>query len=135
MKFPLIPLILLLSLAGCASEPAAFLPEESAKYSLENTERFQLLDHAAQQSVSCTGLQERREEAGRLVVVANLRNHSHTAVALQARCVFLDAAGAPMGDETPWQALNLGAGDTEAVRYAAANTLASKFTIMVRAAP
>lgn len=134
MKTPLPPLILLLLLAGCASEPAAFLPEESAKYSLENTEKFQLLDHPAQQAVSCTGLQEHFGENGRLEVVANLRNHGHEAIALQVRCVFQDAAGGSTGDETPWQALNLAAGDTEAVRYAAASNLARKFTLLVRTA-
>ena len=128
------PILLLLLLAGCANEPAAFLPEESAKYSLENTEKFQLLDHATQQAIACTGLQERRDEAGRLEVVANLRNRSREAVALQVRCVFKDAAGLSTGDETPWLALNLGAGDTEAVRYFAVNNLARKFTILVRAA-
>ena len=134
MKTPLTPLLLLLLLAGCAHEPAAFLPEESAKYSLENTEKFQLLDRAAQQAVSCTGLQDHLGETGRLEVVANLRNHGREAIALQVRCVFQDAAGAPTGDETPWQALNLAAGDTEAVRYSAGNNLARKFTIVVRAA-
>ncbi len=134
MKPPLFPLILLALLAGCASEPAAFLPEESAKYSLENTEKFQLLDRAAQQAVTCTGLQERLGETGRLEVVANLRNRGREVVVLQVRCVFLDAAGAPTGDETPWQALSLAAGNTEAVRYSASNNLARKFTVMVRAA-
>jgi len=135
MKPPLFPLILLALLAGCASEPAAFLPEESTKYSLENTEKFQLLDRAAQQAVTCTGLQERLGETGRLEVVANLRNRGREVVALQVRCVFLDAAGGPTGDETPWQKLKLAAGDTQALRYAAGNTLARKFTLMVRAAP
>jgi hypothetical protein len=134
MKTPLTLLIPLLLLAGCASEPAAFLPEESAKYSLENTEKFQLLDRAAQQAITCTGLQEHLGETGRLEVVANLRNRSHAAVALQVRCVFQDATGGPTGDETPWQTLNLAAGDTEAVRFAAGNNLARKFTLQVRAA-
>ncbi|SDS02629.1 hypothetical protein [Opitutus sp. GAS368] len=134
MKIPLTPLILSWLLAGCASEPAAFLPEESAKYSLENTEKFQLLDRPVQEAVSCTGLQERFGESGRLEVVANLRNHGREAITMQVRCVFKDAADVPTGDETPWQALNLAAGDTEAVRYSAGNNLARKFTILVRAA-
>ena len=134
MKLALTPFILLL-LAGCASEPAAFLPEESAKYSLENTEKFQLLDHAAQRAVSCTGLQEHLDETGRLAVVANLRNHGREPIALQVRCIFKDTLDVTTSDEIPWQALKLGAGDTEAVRYVAANSLARKFTIMVRAAP
>ena len=51
MKFPVLPLLALL-LAGCQSEPAAYFPEESAKYSLENTEKFQLLDRPAQLAVA-----------------------------------------------------------------------------------
>jgi hypothetical protein len=132
----LLPLLFLLALlAGCHSEPTSFLPEESAKYSLENTEKFQLLDRTAQVAVACTGLQEHFNDAGRLEVVANLRNRGRAPIAMQVRCVFQDAAGLPTGDETPWLPLNLDAGDTEAVHYFAVNSLERKFTIMVRSRP
>lgn len=132
-RFPL--LFLLALLAGCQSEPAGFLPEESAKYSLENTEKFALLDRAAQAAVVCTGLQERLNEAGKLEVVANLRNRGRDAIDMQVRCVFKDAAGVAVGDETPWLALNLDGGATEAVHYFAVNPAARKFTIMIRSTP
>ena len=119
-------------LAGCASQPAALLPEEGVKYSLENTEKFQLLDRPAQLAVACTGLQEHLDAAGRLEVVANLKNRGPVAGLVEVRCVFQDAAGRPSGEETPWQELRLGAGDTEAVHYSATTGLARKFTIQVR---
>jgi len=131
MKSP-VPLLLVLLLAGCQSGPAAFFPEETAKYSLENTEKFQLLDRPAQLAVTCTGLQERRDAAGRLELVANLKNRGPEEIAMQVRCVFQDAAGLPTGDETPWLALNLDPGATEAVHYFATNNRARQFTIMVR---
>jgi hypothetical protein len=132
---PPYPLLLLVGLlAGCATEPTAFLRDESVKYSLENTEKFQLLDRPAQLAVACTGLQEHPAAAGHLEVVANLKNRSDRTIGMQARCVFQDAAGLPTGEETPWQALNLAPGDTEAVHYTAGNNLARKFTIQVRSA-
>lgn len=127
-----VPLLLALLLAGCQGGPAAFLPEETAKYSLENTEKFQLLDRTARLAVACTGLQERLDAAGRLEIVANLRNRGPEEIAMQVRCAFQDAAGVPTGDETPWLALNLDPGATEAVHYFATDSRARKFTIQVR---
>jgi hypothetical protein len=46
--------------------------------------------------------------------------------------VFQDAAGLATGDETPWLALNLDPGATEAVHYFATDDRARKFTILVR---
>ena len=131
MKSP-VPLLLVLLLAGCQSGPAAFFPEETAKYSLENTEKFQLLDRPAQLAVTCTGLQERFDASGRLELVANLKNRGPEEIRMQVRCVFQDAGGVPTGDETPWLPLNLDPGATEAVHYFATDNRARKFTIMVR---
>lgn len=131
MKSP-VPFLLVLLLAGCQTEPAAFFPEESAKYSLENTEKFQLLDRPARLAVTCTGLQERLGAGGRLELVANLRNRGPEEIRMQVRCVFQDAAGVATGDKTPWLALNLDPGATEAVHYFAKDARARKFTIMVR---
>ena len=121
-----------LLLAGCQGGPAAFFAEETAKYSLENTEKFQLLDRPAQLAVACTGLQERLDANGRLELVANLRNRGPQEIRMQVRCVFQDAAGLATGDETPWLALHLDPGATEAVHYFATDSRARKFTILVR---
>ena len=44
--------------AGCQTEPGPFLPQETTKYTLENSERFVVMDKRVQHSVTCTGLQE-----------------------------------------------------------------------------
>lgn len=121
-------------LAGCATEPGPFLPLETTKYTLENTERFVLLDKPTQNSVTCTGLQERPLADGRLEVVANVKNRESRRIQVQVNCVFKDEQGFSTGDETPWQTLILSENATEAVRFTAMNPLARKYTIRVRQA-
>lgn len=121
-------------LAGCHARPAAFLPEESAKFSLADTEKFQLLDRTAQAAIACTGLQERYDDTGRLEVVITLLNRQNEPVAMESRCVFKDVLGQPAGDSTPWLPLNIEASATETVRYFATAPLARRFTVLVRSA-
>jgi len=121
-------------LAGCQNEPGPFLPQETTKYSIENTEKFVLMDRPTQVSVTCTGLQEKFNADGRLEVVANVKNREDRRIQVQVRCVFKDANGFSTGDETPWQTLILGEGATEAVTYTSANNLAHKYTVAVRQA-
>lgn len=125
----------LLSLAGCHTRPASFLPQETTKYSIEGTEKFALLDQAVQSAITCTGLQENLTLEGRLEVVANVKNRTPSIVRVQVRCIFKDVNGFTAGDETQWQNLALDDGATEAVRFTAANTLAHKYTVIVRTAP
>ena len=54
--------------AGCVSETGPFAPQDTTKFTLENTDRFVLLDQPAQYSVTCTGLQERVLADGRGLV-------------------------------------------------------------------
>jgi uncharacterized protein YcfL len=132
---PLLAALLLASLVtGCQTEPGPFLPQETTKYSIENTEKFVLMDRPTQVSVTCTGLQERLNADGRLEVVANVKNRENRRIQVQIRCVFKDEHGFSTGDETPWQTLILGEGATEAVHYAAMNASARKYTIAVRQA-
>lgn len=84
--------------------------------------------------VACTGLQEKINVEGRLEVVANVQNRENRPLTLEVCCVFKDAQGFSTGDETPWESLALEEYSTEAVHYTAANGLAKKFTIVVRAA-
>jgi uncharacterized protein YcfL len=121
-------------LSGCQTQPGPFLPQDTTRYTLENTEKFVLMDRPTQISVTCTGLQERFNSDGRLEVVANIKNRENRRIQVQVRCVFKDASGFSTGDETPWQTLILGENATEAVRFLAQNTQARNYTIAVRQA-
>ncbi len=121
-------------LAGCVTEPGPYQAADTTKFTLENTERFVLLDKPTQYSVTCTGLQERALADGRLEVVANVKNRENRRIQVQVDCVFKDDQGFATGDETPFQTLILGENSTEAVRFTAMNTAAKKYTIRVRQA-
>ena len=105
--------------AGCASKPGPYLPQDTAKYTLENTEAFVLLDRPTQHSITCTGLNEKTLPDGRLEVVANVKNREDRRLQVQVSCVFKDAGGAPTGDETPWRNLILSEYETQAVSFTA----------------
>ncbi|MBL9211352.1 MAG: YcfL family protein [Opitutaceae bacterium] len=120
--------------AGCATEPGPHAPLDTTKFTLENTDRFVLLDKPAQYSVTCTGLQERPLADGRLEVTANVKNREARRIQVQINCVFKDDQGFSTGDETPWQTLILSENSTEAVRFTAMNTQARKYTVRVRQA-
>ncbi len=120
--------------AGCVSPPGPFAALDTTKFTLENTERFVLLDKPTQNSVTCTGLQERPLADGRLEVVANVKNRESRRIQVQINCVFKDEQGFSTGDETPWQTLILSENSTEAVRFTAMNTLARNYTVRVRQA-
>jgi hypothetical protein len=120
--------------AGCVSEPGPYLPQDSTKYTVENTEKFVLLDKPTQHSITCTGLQERTLPDGRLEVVANIKNRENRRLQVQVNCVFKDAQGYSTGDETPFQNLVLAEYATEAVRFTAMNSAAKRYTIRVRQA-
>ena len=120
--------------AGCATEPGPHAPLDTTKFTLENTDRFVLLDKPAQYSVTCTGLQERPLADGRLEVTANVKNREARRIQVQINCVFKDDQGFSTGDETPWQTLILSENSTEAVRFTAMNTQGKKYTVRVRQA-
>jgi len=121
-------------LAGCATEPGPFTPQDTTKYTVENTEKFVLLDKPAQISVTCTGLQERVLPDGRLEVVANVKNREARRIQVQIQCVFKDEQRVSTGDETAWQTLILAENSTEAVRFTAMNSQAKTYEIRVRQA-
>src|SRR2546423_1592086 len=119
---------------GCTTAPGPFQALDTTKFTLENTDRFVLLDQPAQYSVTCTGLQERWLGDGRLEVVANVKNRENRRLQVQINCVFKDEQGFSTGDETPFQTLILAENSTEAVRFTAMNTAAKKYTVRVRQA-
>jgi uncharacterized protein YcfL len=134
-KFLLLPLAAAaLALTGCKTPPGPFTAEDTTKFTLENTESFVLMDKPTQVSVTCTGLQQRVNNDGRLEVVANVKNRENRRIQVQISCVFKDESGFSTGDETPWQTLILGENATEAVRFTAMNTQAKKYTVRVRQA-
>jgi hypothetical protein len=133
--FTLLAAAALALFTGCATvPPGPFAPLDTTKFTLENTDKFVLLDQPAQFSVTCTGLQERTLADGRLEVVANVKNRESRRIQVQINCVFKDDNGFSTGDETPFQTLILAENSTEAVSFAAMNTLAKKYTIRVRQA-
>ena len=121
-------------LAGCTTESGPFPPQSTTKYTVENTEKFVLLDKPAQISVTCTGLQERVLPDGRLEVVANVKNREARRIQVQIQCVFKDEQRVSTGDETAWQTLILAENSTEAVRFTAMNSQAKTYEIRVRQA-
>lgn len=120
--------------AGCQTEPGPFQPQDTTKYSIENTDKFILMDRPTQISITCTGLQEPIRADGRVEVIANIKNRENRRLQVQVRCVFKDETGFSTGDETPWKTLILGENATEAVHFIALNNLARKYTIAVRQA-
>jgi uncharacterized protein YcfL len=121
-------------LAACASVPAPQAPQDSTKFTVENTVRFVALDAEAEAVVSCTGLQERTLADGRLEVVANLRNSGGKPVKILVQCVFLDEQGLPVGPEARWRTQSINASSTEVVRFTAPVLAARKYSIRVRSA-
>jgi hypothetical protein len=120
------------ALAGCAAAPGTQAPPDSAKYTVENTDHFAALDPAADSAVKCTGLQERTLGDGRLEVIANVKNRGSDATRVQIQCVYLDAQGALVGSEGPWQELSLTGNSTEVVRFTAPDTRSTSYSIRVR---
>ena len=120
--------------SGCSSVPAPQAPMETTKFTVENTDRFVALDAAAEAAVSCTGLQERALADGRIEVVANLKNSEGKAVHVRVQCVFVDAQGVPVSNDSPWQSLEIAGSSTEVMRFTAPGVAAKRYVIRVRTA-
>ena len=120
--------------SGCAMRSGPYAPQDTTKFTLENTDKFVLMDRAVQYSVTCTGLQENVLPDGRLEVVANIKNRESRRIQVQVSAAFKDEHGIATGDETPYETLILGENATEAVRFTAMNTQAKNYTVRVRQA-
>ena len=118
--------------AGCQTTPGPDEPLDTTKYTIESTDKFVLLEQAAQGSVTCTGLQERILPDGRLEVVANVKNREKHRLQVQINCVFKDEQGVSTGDMTSVRSLTLAENVTVAVKFTSTNNLARKYTIQVR---
>lgn len=122
-------------LGGCQiAVPGPYFAYDTTRYTIENTEKFMVMDRPTQGAVTCTGLQEQVNSDGRLQVVANIKNRENRRIRVQVRCAFKDHEGYSTGDDSPWQTLVLGENATEAVSFAAVSNHAEKYTIAVRQA-
>lgn len=131
----LIPLAAALVVAGCSTyDKGPYVPEQSKTPAYENTERFVLLDPGVKYSITCTGINERTLDDGRLEVTAQIRNRENRRLEVQANCVFKDGNMIATGDETPFQTVILTENATESVKFTSANGAAKKYTIRVRQA-
>jgi len=131
----LVPVIAALVVAGCSTyDKGPYLPEQSKTPAYENTERFVLLDPGVKYTITCTGINERTLEDGRLEVTAQIRNRENRRIEVQANCIFKDGNMVSTGDETPFQTVILTENATESVKFISANNLAKKYTVRVRQA-
>lgn len=121
--------------AGCGTyDKGPYLPEQSKTPAYESSERFVLLDPGVKYSITCTGINERTLDDGRLEVTAQIRNRENRRLEVQANCVFKDGNMVSTGDETPFQTVILTENATESVKFTSANSQAKKYTIRVRQA-
>ena len=124
-----------LLVAGCSTyDKGPYLPEPSQTPAYENTAPVVLLDPGVKYSITCTGINERTLEDGRLEVTAQIRNRENRRLEVQANCVFKDGNMIATGDETPFQTVILTENATESVKFTSANGAAKKYTIRVRQA-
>lgn len=123
-------------LAGCATNQGSNESLDTMRYGIESTGKFVHLDQTTQDSVKCTGLQERILPDGRLEVVANVKNQEKRLIRVQIDCIFEDEQGGAAEDQNhiPSQNLVLPGLSTEAVQFTSANNQARRYTIRVREA-
>jgi hypothetical protein len=120
--------------AGCiTSEHGAYLPVNTTVNNLENVAGVVLLERAAQNSVTCPGIQETRLPDGRLQVEAQIRNRENRRLQVQIDSVFKDAQGFTV-EETPFINLFLDENAQESARFVSANDKPVRYTIRIREA-
>ena len=119
---------------GCASHEGAYAPVNTQTGNLETKARFVLLDPKAQEWITCSGLQERTMEDGRLEVTANIRNRVNRRLEMQVNCVFKNEGGFATEDEAPFRTLILTENSQESVKFVSANNQARTYTVRVRQA-
>ena len=98
-------------------------------------EKLILLDERVQRSVTCTGIQERVLEDGRLEISAKIRNRETRRVAVQAACVFKDAAGIAAGGASAFQLIEIPERGEATVTFTAPAKDTRKYTLRIRATP
>jgi uncharacterized protein YcfL len=123
---------------GCATAPpdtGAYVPVNTTVNDLENHETLVLMDPRVQNSVTCSGIQQRTTSDGRLEITANIRNREERRIQVQINCVFKDEQGFPTeGEETPFRNLILTENAQEPAQFVSLNNKARRYTIRIREA-
>ncbi len=122
-------------LTGCVTrDTGAFVPVNTTVNDLENHEPIVLMTAEVQVSVTCSGIQVRTLEDGRLEVNANIRNREGRRIQVQINCEFKDEQGFVTEGESPFQNLILTENAQQTVHFVSFNNKAKHFTIRVREA-
>ncbi|HSH15199.1 MAG TPA: YcfL family protein [Verrucomicrobiae bacterium] len=129
---PCLAALALLTLAtGCRST-GPYTPTPTAD--VEGREPVVLMDQMVQTSVTSQGVHYRQLPDGRLEAIAIIQSRDPRRIQVQIQCVFKDANGITIDDETPWQTLILTENGQEQVSFKSMNNQAKKATIRVRQA-
>ena len=102
-KIPLLLLVVLIAVAGCASVPAKGVKPKKASQLYEETETFVYLSKGLNKQLMLVDQTVSSTEDGRLVVKAKLFNKLPEDLRVQIQTVFKDKDGYPSGDETNWE--------------------------------
>lgn len=123
---------LTLTLAACRTTPGPYTPTPAAD--VEGKEPVVLMDKMVQTSVTSQGIHYRELPDGRLEAIAVIQSKDPRRIQVQVQCVFKDANGIGIDDETPWQTLILTENGQEQLSFKSMNNQAKKATIRVRQA-
>jgi uncharacterized protein YcfL len=129
---PCLAALALLTLATACRTPGPYKPTPTAN--VEGREPVVLMDQMVQTSVTSQGVHYRQLPDGRLEAIAIIQSRDPRRIQVQVQCVFKDANGITIDDETPWQTLILTENGQEQVSFKSMNNQAKKATIRVRQA-
>jgi uncharacterized protein YcfL len=133
---PILRILALVTLAAavtaCKSTPGPYTPTPAAD--VEGREPVVLMDPMVQTSVTSQGVHYRELPDGRLEAIAVIQSKDPRRIQVQVQCVFKDANGIMIDDETPWQTLILTENGQEQLSFKSMNNRAKKATVRVRQA-
>jgi uncharacterized protein YcfL len=133
---PILRILALVTLAAavtaCKSTPGPYTPTPAAE--VEGREPVVLMDPMVQTSVTSQGVHYRELPDGRLEAIAVIQSKDPRRIQVQVQCVFKDANGIMIDDETPWQTLILTENGQEQLSFKSMNNRAKKATVRVRQA-
>ncbi|MGH7994930.1 MAG: hypothetical protein ACREFX_01105 [Opitutaceae bacterium] len=125
------PALAALLWAGCAGPSPRPAPPAAPAFS-EATPAYVALDAASRNSLEEVRFLSRRLAAGRLAVLADLRDAGALPIEAEAQCVFFGGLGRP--EATAWQPVRLSPGETLTLRFVAKSAGPRRYSIRVRTA-